>query len=143
MKNPTLVVQRCLSVLRRSRYQSLSTRAFVDFPDDIRKAVASAAQMRVDELPIACCYFDNAHWVLVTTLRLISCSANPISLHWNEVTSADPDDDHILIAAPEKKLERNKLVVTASSGARLHVMVDPASFYPFWKVIGIMIATKD
>jgi hypothetical protein len=137
-----LAVQRCRSVLQRSRYQSPTTRPFEELEESIRETIEHEIQLGTDELPVVCCFLSDNTWTLVTSKRLVWVNDGPAgAVGWQDVRYCDPEDADKLIARPQSKRDRQRLVITSSSGQKFEIALDPRTFPPLWKIIEIMVRT--
>jgi hypothetical protein len=124
MNNETLLIQRCQSLIRRSRHKSESTRSFNDFPDSVKKTVSSLANMRDSETPIVCFYPDHLNWTLLTTERLVWCDGSTCrNLSWNDISYFDADDIE-MTTEPRKVDGPSRIIVTSRKDIRHKFGVD-------------------
>ena len=139
-----LIVQRCLGVLRKSRYRSESTKEFGDLPAAVREDVSLSADIADGEFPMICYYVDPSCWTLMTSERLVWCDESRCrSIPWDEISRVESEEIAISTDGQLQR-ERNHLIVTSDDKAKFEVRVDPRCFAPLLKVAGIMtLATAD
>jgi hypothetical protein len=139
-----LIVQRCIAVVRKSRYRSKSTKEFGDLPPAVREDISLSAHISDGEFPMVCFYVGPSCWTLMTSERLVWCDESRCrSIPWNGISRVESEE---IVISTDGSLhrERNHLIVTSGNKARFEVRVDPRCFAPLLKVAGIMtLATRN
>ena len=144
MNSEPLIVQRCIGVLRKSRYRSEFTKEFGDLPAAVREDISLSANISDGEFPMVCFYVGPSCWTLMTSERLVWCDESRCrSIPWNGISRVESEEIAISTDGSLHR-ERNHLIVTSDDKARFEVRVDPHCFAPLLKVAGIMtLATWD